>query len=94
MNLGIAGKLALVTGASQGIGRAVATTLAKEGARVVAVARGLEKLQELVQEIEQDGGEAHAFAADLNRPDELEHLVAKTQILYQIRLVRHRSVTN
>ncbi|MCX7784088.1 MAG: SDR family NAD(P)-dependent oxidoreductase, partial [Meiothermus sp.] len=87
MDLGIAGKLALVTGASQGIGRAIATTLAKEGARVVVAARSMEKLQDLVHEIEQDGGEAHAIVADLARPDELERLAAEAQNLGTIELL-------
>lgn len=86
MDLGIAGKLALVTGASQGIGRAVATTLAQEGARVVVVARSHEKLQELVQEIELDGGEAHAVAADLTQAVEVERLVVEVQKLGTVEL--------
>lgn len=87
MDLGIAGKLALVTGASQGIGRAIATTLAREGAKVVVAARSEEKLQELVREIQQDGGEAHAIAADLTRPDDLERLVTGAQSLGTIELL-------
>lgn len=86
MDLGIAGRLALVTGASQGIGRVVATTLAREGARVVVTARNKEKLQELVREIEMGGGEAHAIAADLASPDELEGLVVEAQNLGGIEL--------
>lgn len=87
MDLGIAGRLALVTGASQGIGRAIATTLAKEGAKVVVAARSAEKLQELEREIERDGGEAHAVAADIARPDELERLVAEAQSLGTVELL-------
>jgi 3-oxoacyl-[acyl-carrier protein] reductase len=87
MDLGIAGKLALVTGASQGIGRAIATTLACEGARVVVAARNKEKLQELVREIEMSGGEAHAVSVDITRPDELEDLVAQAQNLGTVELL-------
>ncbi|ADH62877.1 short-chain dehydrogenase/reductase SDR [Allomeiothermus silvanus DSM 9946] len=72
MDLGIRGKLALVTGASQGIGREVALTLAQEGARVLAVARSQDKLKELVTEIEQIGGEAYALPADLGKPGTVE----------------------
>lgn len=86
MDLGIAGKLALVTGASQGIGRAIATTLAEEGARVVMAARNREKLQELVREIRTSGGEAHAVAADLAREEELERLIVETQKLGAVEL--------
>ncbi|MCS7067283.1 MAG: SDR family oxidoreductase [Meiothermus sp.] len=87
MDLGIAGKLALVTGASQGIGRAIATTLAREGAKVVVAARSAEKLHELVRQIEQDGGEAHAIVADLTRPHDLERLVMEAQSLGPIELL-------
>ena len=69
MDLGIAGKRVLVTGASQGIGRAIALDFAREGCRVAVVARREDKLQELVAEI---GGieRGHAYyAADLMEPD-------------------------
>lgn len=75
MDLGIHGKLALVTGASQGIGRAVALTLAREGARVLAVARNPDKLRELVSEIEGTGGEAYALPADLGKPGSVEGIL-------------------
>jgi len=86
VDLGIAGRLALVTGASQGIGRAVAITLAEEGARVVVTARNQQKLEELVHEIRAAGGEAHAIAADLTQDRALEHLVAQTQKLGTVEL--------
>ncbi len=69
MELGIRGKTALVTGASQGIGRAIALGLAREGARILAVARNAEKLSSLVEEIRQLGGDAAALATDLSRED-------------------------
>jgi 3-oxoacyl-[acyl-carrier protein] reductase len=59
---------ALVTGAGRGIGRAVALALAREGARVTAVARGAAELDSLVGEIEAVGGQGVAFAADLRSP--------------------------
>ncbi|PZA08697.1 MULTISPECIES: SDR family oxidoreductase [unclassified Meiothermus] len=67
MELGIRGKLALVTGASQGIGKAVALALAREGAKVLAVARSQDKLRALVSEVEELGGEAYALPADLEQ---------------------------
>uniref|UniRef100_A0A7C3I5F6 SDR family oxidoreductase n=1 Tax=Meiothermus ruber TaxID=277 RepID=A0A7C3I5F6_MEIRU len=76
----------MVTGASQGIGRAIATTLAEEGARVVMAARNREKLQELVREIRTSGGEAHAVAVDLAREEELERLIVETQKLGAVEL--------
>lgn len=65
------GRTALVTGASRGIGRAVALLLASRGARVIAAARGVDKLEELVGEIEAAGGEAAALALDLSKPEEI-----------------------
>ena len=59
------GRVALVTGASQGIGRDIALALADGGATVAAAARNQEKLQSLVQEIESAGGKAAAFQLDV-----------------------------
>ena len=59
------GRIALVTGASQGIGRAVALELAKSGATVALAARNEAKLAEVVAEIEGAGGKAAAFALDV-----------------------------
>ena len=57
------GKVALITGASSGIGRAAALKFAAEGLKVAAVARREEKLQEVVQTIRNQGGRAEAIAA-------------------------------
>lgn len=62
---GVAGRVACVTGASSGIGRALATALAEAGARVVGVARRTEALAAWQQEA---GGETAALAADLSDP--------------------------
>jgi 3-oxoacyl-[acyl-carrier protein] reductase len=59
------GHVALVTGASQGIGRACAVTLAKAGATVALAARNEEKLAEAVAQIEAEGGKAAAFQLDV-----------------------------
>lgn len=59
------GKVALVTGASQGIGRATALALARAGAKVAAAARSADKLATLVREIESAGGEALAVPMDV-----------------------------
>ena len=58
-------KIAVVTGASSGIGAATARRLARQGLQVVLVARRLDRLQTLVDEIRQDGGDAHLIVADL-----------------------------
>jgi NAD(P)-dependent dehydrogenase (short-subunit alcohol dehydrogenase family) len=69
MKLGLEKKVALVTGGSQGIGKAVALQLAAEGARVALTFRSeREKAAEIVREIEQGGGEALAIEMELSSP--------------------------
>jgi NAD(P)-dependent dehydrogenase (short-subunit alcohol dehydrogenase family) len=65
-SLSLAGKVAIVAGASSGIGRAIATLFAAEGARVVVAARRRALLDDLVREIESDGGTACALAGDVS----------------------------
>ena len=62
----LADKIALVTGASQGIGRACALTLAAQGATVALAARNEEKLKAVAQEIADAGGRAEPFVLDIN----------------------------
>jgi 3-oxoacyl-[acyl-carrier protein] reductase len=68
----LTGKTALVTGASQGIGRACALELAKRGARVAVAARNHENLESLVAEIAVLGGEAKAFLLDLASEESIQ----------------------
>jgi len=63
--MSLSGRIAFVTGASQGIGRACALKLATAGAAVAVAARNQEKLNELVNEITANGGNAAAFALDV-----------------------------
>jgi 3-oxoacyl-[acyl-carrier protein] reductase len=69
MDLGLKGKVALVTGASQGLGLAIAKRLAAEGMAVAVAARSADKLQSFVQAVAGNGGQAFAQAADLRRPE-------------------------
>ena len=80
MDLGLSGKIALVTGGSKGIGKAVARGLAQEGARVAICARGPEALQEAAQEITKaTGHEVFPVAGDLTTPDDA-HTIVETVI--------------
>ncbi|MGC2328808.1 MAG: SDR family NAD(P)-dependent oxidoreductase, partial [Candidatus Sulfotelmatobacter sp.] len=63
--MSLAGHVALVTGASQGIGRACALKLASAGAVVAVAARNQQKLNELANEIAAAGGKAAAFPLDV-----------------------------
>jgi len=73
------GKRILLTGASTGIGEAAAEKFGRRGATVVVVARRQELLDELVERITREGGEARAHAADLSDLDAVDELVAKVE---------------
>ena len=67
----LSGRVALVTGASQGIGRACALKLAQSGATLALAARGQEKLNELAGQIAASGGQAAAFPLDVNEEEQI-----------------------
>lgn len=69
-------KVALITGASSGIGRATATAFSAKGARVVLAARRKDDLDSLVGEIEAGGGKATAVKTDVSKANEVEQMVA------------------
>jgi len=73
--MSLSGRVAFVTGASQGIGRACAVRLAKEGAAVAVAARNQEKLNELVSEITAASGKAAAFALDVGDEEQIKSAV-------------------
>lgn len=77
MKLGIDGRVALVTGASRGLGRACARALAAEGARVVISARGKQSLDEALQDLTLSGAESYSIAGDITEPDIAEELVRR-----------------
>jgi NAD(P)-dependent dehydrogenase (short-subunit alcohol dehydrogenase family) len=70
------GKTVLITGASSGIGRAAAIKIAKAGGIPILVARSADKLEETKREIEDMGGTAYAYSADISDPESVDELVA------------------
>jgi 2-deoxy-D-gluconate 3-dehydrogenase len=74
---GLRGKVALVTGSSQGLGLAMARALAQSGADVIVNGRHAAKLAPVVAELEKLGGKATAIAADLGERAEVEQLLAR-----------------
>src|SRR5688572_7230986 len=90
----IEGKAALVTGASRGLGRALARDLALRGAKVVLVARGQEELATAAAEIRRAGGIAHALAHDIADPSTV-HALAGTaaSLVGSIDLLVHNAST-
>lgn len=70
----LAGAVALVTGASSGIGAATARELAARGARLALAARRAEELEAVAQSIRDAGGEARTFTVDMALPEQVEHL--------------------
>ncbi|WP_232476224.1 SDR family NAD(P)-dependent oxidoreductase [Flavisphingomonas formosensis] len=76
------GKVALVTGASSGIGRATAELFAARGAAVAVAARNLERGAETVERIRAAGGTAELIPADMEQPDQIEAMVVRTLELF------------
>ena len=76
MDLGLKEKVAIVTGASRGIGRAIARRLVEEGARVVVCARGVEGLNEATAELSRFGT-VHPVALDFTAPGAAARLAAE-----------------
>jgi NAD(P)-dependent dehydrogenase (short-subunit alcohol dehydrogenase family) len=69
------GRVALVTGAGSGIGKSAAELLAREGAKVAALSRSKDELQQTVEEIKSQGGDAIVVTADISQPDEMQQAI-------------------
>ena len=78
----IKGKVALITGAGTGVGRACMKLFAAEGAKVVGVSRTQSNLEETLAQLRAAGGEGKVVAADLSRPEGAEKVVAETLKAY------------
>jgi len=74
----IENKVAIVTGASKGIGKAIATRFAREGASLVVASRSRDALEKVAHEIKSAGGEALVVTVDVRNADSIDELVKKT----------------
>ncbi len=79
MDLGLRGKVAMVSGASRGIGRAIALGLAAEGCRLSLCARGKEGLEQVAQEVHGRGAEALALVVDVTNEGDARRWVEETR---------------
>jgi len=77
MDLGLKGKVALITGASQGIGKAIALTLAEEGCNLAICARRKEALDSSAKEIRGKGVEVLAIQSDVTKPEDNKNFVSQ-----------------
>ena len=78
MDLGLAGRRALVTGGSKGLGAAIARELVGEGVRVAICARNGDEVEAVAEELRAKGGIVHAQAADITEPEQVHEFVARS----------------
>ncbi len=82
MDLGLRDRVAIVAAGSQGLGRAIATVLAAEGARVVICARGADPLDAACRAIIDAGGRCHGVVADVSVPADIAHVVSDAERVF------------
>ena len=75
MDLGLKGKVVVITGSTEGIGRAAALKFAREGASVAICSRSQEKVDATVADIRKAGGTVFGMAADISKADDIEKFI-------------------
>ena len=88
----MAGKVAIVTGAAQGIGEATATIMAREGAKVVVADYNADGAKAVAEAIRGTGGDAHALFVDATKEESVRELIAKSRERYGFVNVMHNNV--
>ena len=76
------GKVAIVTGASRGIGQIIAQTLSKRGVKIIAIARSMDNLSKTCQLIEDEGGQATPIMADMSQSENFDQLIERATSVY------------
>ncbi len=95
MEISLKGKVAIVTGSSRGIGRAIALEMARSGADVVLAARKIDDLNKVAEEIKAMGGKALPVATHVGRLEDINALVAKTTTEFgKIDILVNNAATN
>jgi NAD(P)-dependent dehydrogenase (short-subunit alcohol dehydrogenase family) len=95
VNFDLTDKIALVTGASRGIGESIAVTLADYGAEVILVSRKIDALKEVEEKIVKRGGKAHCIAASIGKIDEIKLLFEQIEERYgRLNILVNNAATN
>jgi len=95
VDFSLKGRIALVTGASRGIGEAIARTLAANGAQCILVSRKIEGLQAVAEKIRNDGGNADPIACHMGDLDQIEKLFAEIDKKYgKLDILVNNAATN